>query len=64
MSVRSVVTWAAVSPVAERAGDRFIWRNFGCENNYEVIIHAEEFEEAVPYTFDRAGDEEAIRQAL
>jgi hypothetical protein len=54
----------ALSLVVERVGDNFVWRHFGYENNYEGIIHAEGFEEVGPFTFDRAGYSEAIRQAL
>jgi hypothetical protein len=54
----------AVSLVVERAGDKIIWRDFGYENDYEGIIHAEGFDEVGPFTFDSAGYEEAIRQAL
>lgn len=53
-----------VSLVVERAGDRIIWRDFGYENGYEGMIHAEGFEGVGPFTFGRAGYEEAIRQAF
>lgn len=54
----------AVSLVVERAGDRIIWRDFGYENNYEGIVHAESFVGVGPFTFDRAPYKRAIRQAL
>lgn len=54
----------AVSLVVERDEGSIIWRDFGYENGYEGIIHAEGFEEVGPFTFDRVGYEEAIRQAL
>lgn len=54
----------AVSLVVERAGDKIIWRDFGYENDYEGIVHAEEFEEVGPFTFDRAAYGQAIRQVI
>src|SRR5215510_7419993 len=44
----------ALSLVVERVGDNIIWRDFGFENDYDDIIHAEGFEEVGPFTFDRA----------
>jgi hypothetical protein len=49
-----------VSLVVERAGDKIIWRDFGYENNYEGIIHAEGFAGVGPFRFDRAEYEEAL----
>lgn len=53
-----------VSLVVERAGDKIIWRDFGYENNYEGIIHAEGFAGVGPFRFDRAEYEEAFGQAF
>lgn len=54
----------AVSLVIERAGDKIIWRDFGYENDYEGLIHAEDFEGVGPFIFDRAAYKQAIRQAF
>jgi hypothetical protein len=53
-----------VSVVVERDGDKVVWRDFGYENDYEGVVHAEDFEGVGPFTFDRAAYGRAIRQAL
>lgn len=60
----SEIGCGAVTLVVERAGDKIIWRDFGYENDYEGIIHAEGFEQVGPFTFDLVDYEEAITQAL
>ena len=54
----------AVTLVVERAGDKIIWRDFGYENGYEGIIYADDFAGVGPFTFERVGYMEAMRQAL
>ena len=54
----------AVSLVVERAGDKIIWRDFGYENGYEGVIHAEDFEGVGPFTFDCAAYKRVVMQAL
>jgi hypothetical protein len=54
----------AVSLVVEGVGNKITWRDFGYQNDYEAIVHAEGFEDVGPFVFNRREYEKVIKQAI
>ena len=42
----------AVTLLIEIEPGHIIWKDFGFENNYEDVVHTDNFQEIGPFTFD------------
>lgn len=51
----------AVSALIEEVGDKIVWREFGCQNNYEETIYFDNYTNVKSFTFDKVEYEKVIK---
>jgi hypothetical protein len=54
----------AVSAIIEEQADKFVWSDFGYQNNYDDDVYFEGYEEIGPFIFDRSQYESIFRSAI